>query len=117
MGIGIVVVFVVMMMMMMMMMMMIILSSSFSGNSQSFLSGNPAAYIHNTFSKIWAVPDNCAFPKIFGRLNLPYQAFAFPEIVPSGKITVGFTVTLVALWIPFIFRWPGLDTFPPFPPQ
>ena len=37
--IGIVVVFVVMMMMMMMMM--IILSSSFSGNSQSFLSGIP----------------------------------------------------------------------------
>ena len=99
--IGIVVVFVVMMMMMMMMMM-IILSSSFSGNSQSFLSGNPSAYRHNTFSKIWAVPDNCAFPKIFGRLNLPYQVFAFPEIVPSGKITVGFTVTLVTLWIPFI---------------
>ena len=49
--IGIVVVFVVMMMMMMMMM--IILSSSFSENSQSFLSGNPAAYRHNTFSKIW----------------------------------------------------------------
>ena len=48
--IGIVVVFVVMMMMMMMM---IILSSSFSENSQSFLSGNPAAYRHNTFSKIW----------------------------------------------------------------
>ena len=48
--IGIVVVFVVMMMMMMMM---IILSSSFSENFQSFLSGNPAAYRHNTFSKIW----------------------------------------------------------------
>ena len=82
-----------------------ILSSSFSRNFQSCLGSNPAAYRHNTFSKIWAVPwiaDNCAFPKIFGRLNFPYQAFAFPEIVPSGKITVGFTVTLVALWILFI---------------
>ena len=70
--------------------------------SQSCLSSNPATYRHNTFSKIWAVPrmaGNCAFPKIFGRLNLPYQAFAFPEIVPSVPITMGFTVTLVPLWI------------------
>ena len=59
---------------------------------------------------------NCAFPKIFGRLNLPYQAFAFPEIVSSVPITMGFTVTLVALWI-FLFRAPGVYTFPPFYPQ
>ena len=70
--------------------------------SQSCLSSNPATYRHNTFSKIWVVPrmaGNCAFPKIFGRLNLPYQAFAFPEIGPSVPITMGFTVTLVPLWI------------------
>ena len=73
--------------------------------SQSCLSSNPAAYRHNTFRKIWAVPrmaGNCAFPKIFGRLNLPYQAFAFPEIVSSVPITMGFIVALVALGIFFI---------------
>ena len=36
-----------------------------------------------------------------GRVNLPYQAFAFFKIVPSTPITMVFTitVTLVALWI------------------
>ena len=56
---------------------------------------------------IWAVPrmaDNCAFPKIFGRLNLPYQAFAFPEIVPSEPMMMGFIVTLVALWF-LLISW------------
>ena len=43
--------------------------------------------------------DNCLLPKIPGRLNLPYQAFAFTEIVPSAPNTMGITVTLVALWI------------------
>ena len=30
--------------------------------------------------------DNCAIQKIFGKLILPYQAVAFPEIVPSTPI-------------------------------
>ena len=51
----------------------IILSGSFCGNSQPCLSNNPTAWRHHTFRKIWAVPrmaDNCALPKISGRLNL-----------------------------------------------
>ena len=79
----------------------------FSRNSQLCLRSNPAAYRHNTYRKIWAVPrmaSNCAFPKIFGSLNLPYQAFAFPEIVPSEPITMGFIVTLVALWF-LLISW------------
>ena len=48
--------------------------------------------------------DNCALPKIYGKLNLPYQAFAFPEIVPSASIRMGITVTLLALWILLISR-------------
>ena len=50
--------------------------------------------------KIWAVPrmaDNCALPKICGKLNLPYQAFAFPEIVPSASFRMGITVNIVTL--------------------
>ena len=45
--------------------------------------------------------DNCALLKMSGRVNLPYQAFAFFKIVPSTPITMVFTitVTLVALWI------------------
>ena len=62
--------------------------------------------------------DNFALPKISGTFNLPFQAFAFPEIVPSAAITMGITVTLVALWILLISRATlGLDTFRPFPPQ
>ena len=43
--------------------------------------------------------DNCALAKISCRLNLPYQAFAFTEIVPSAPIAMDITVTLVVLWI------------------
>ena len=56
---------------------------------------------------IWAVPsmaDNCALPKISASLNLPYQAFPFPEIVPSAPITMGITFTLVVLLILLISR-------------
>ena len=28
--------------------------------------------------------DNCAIKKTFGKVILPYQAVAFPEIVPSA---------------------------------
>ena len=48
--------------------------------------------------------DNCALPKICGKLNLPYQAFAFSEIVPSASFRMGITVTLVPLWILLISR-------------
>ena len=61
----------------------------------------------NTFRKICAVPrmaDNCALLKICGKLNLPYQAFAFSEIVPSASFRMGITVTLVPLWILLISR-------------
>ena len=52
--------------------------------------------------------DNCALPKISGRLNLLYQAFAFTEIVPSAPNKMGITVTLVALWILLISNQPVL---------
>ena len=64
--------------------------------------------------------DNCPLPKASGTLNLSYHAFVFFEVVPSTPITVGITVTLVALWIllrSFNKGEPGLDAFPPFPPQ
>ena len=71
------------------------------------LSSNPAAETHDTFLKIWAVPrmaDNCALPKISGRLNLPFPAFVYPEIVRSAPVTMGNTVTLLALRILLISR-------------
>lgn len=40
-----------------------------------------------------------ALPKMSGKLNLPYKAYAFLEIVQSAPITMGFNFTLVALWI------------------
>ena len=43
--------------------------------------------------------DNCPLPKASGTLNLSNHAFVFFEVVPSTPITVGITVTLVALWI------------------
>ena len=40
--------------------------------------------------------DNCALPKISGRLNLPYEAaFAFPKTVTSAPIMIGITVALL----------------------
>ena len=49
-------------------------------------------------------PTTVLFPKICGKLNLPYQAFAFPEINPSASFRMGITVTLVPLWILLISR-------------
>ena len=57
-----------------------------------------------------------ASKKISGRLNLPYQAFAFAEIVPSASNTNSITVTRVALWIRLISRARCLY-FSTFPPQ
>ena len=37
--------------------------------------------------------DNCTLPKTSGRLNIPYQAFAFFKRVPSAPITVGIADT------------------------
>ena len=50
---------------------------------------------------MWAVPrmaDNWTLPKMSGRLNLPYQSFAFLEIVPGAPMTMGITATFVAPW-------------------
>ena len=52
--------------------------------------------------------DNCALPKISGRLNVPYQAFAFTEMVLSAPNTMGINVTLVPLWILLISNQPAL---------
>ena len=41
--------------------------------------------------------DNCALPKMAGRLNFPYQAIAFFEIVSSTLIKKGITATLKTL--------------------
>ena len=38
--------------------------------------------------------DNCKLPKISGRLNLPYQAFAFPKIVPSAPIKIDMLIAM-----------------------
>ena len=43
--------------------------------------------------------DNCALPKISGRLNLPFQAFAFPEIVPSAPIMMGIIIIIIIIII------------------
>ena len=40
-----------------------------------------------------------ALPKIPGRLNAPYQAFAFPEIVPSAPIMMGITIIIIIIII------------------
>ena len=46
--------------------------------------------------------DNCALPKISGRLNLPFQAFAFPEIVPSAPIMMGIIIIIIIIIITII---------------
>ena len=48
--------------------------------------------------------DNCALPKMAGRLNFPYQAIAFFEIVSSTLIKKGITATLKTLWRLLISR-------------
>ena len=48
--------------------------------------------------------DNCALPKMAGRLNFPYQAIAFFEIVSSTLIKKGITATLKTLWHLLISR-------------
>ena len=48
--------------------------------------------------------DNCALPKMAGRLNFPYQAIAFLEIASSRLIKKGITVTLKTLWRLLISR-------------
>ena len=61
-------------------------------------------------TKMW-MADNCGLPKISGRLNLPYQAFAFPEIVPSAPITMDITVTLARGSVDFFnFKSAGLNS-------
>lgn len=45
-----------------------------------------------------------AFPKMSGRLNIPYQAYAFFEIAQSAPVTTGINFTLVALWILLVSR-------------
>ena len=46
--------------------------------------------------------DNCALPKISGRLNLPFQAFAFPEIVPSAPTMMGIIIIIIIIIITII---------------
>ena len=46
--------------------------------------------------------DNCALPKISGRLNLPFQAFAFPEIVPSAPVMMGIIIIIIIIIITII---------------
>lgn len=48
--------------------------------------------------------NHSALPKMSGRLNLPYQAYAFFGIVQSAPITMGINFTLVALWILLVSR-------------
>ena len=48
--------------------------------------------------------DNCALPKMASRLNFPYQAMAFFEIVSSTLIKKGITATLKTLWRLLISR-------------
>ena len=64
---------------------------------------------HNNFRKIWAAPrmaDNCALPKISGRLNLPYQAFALPEIVSQSQ-----WVFLPLSWLCGFFKFRELQSW------
>ena len=63
--------------------------------------------------KMWAVPrmaNNCARPKLSGRLNLPYQAFFI--LGDSVPITMGSTVTFVTM-DSFTFESWYLSTFSP----
>lgn len=48
--------------------------------------------------------NHSALPKMSGRLNLPYQAYAFFGIVQGAPITMGINFTLVALWILLVSR-------------
>jgi len=43
--------------------------------------------------------DDWALPRNSGKLNIPYQTFAFSETVPSAPITMGITSTFGALQI------------------
>ena len=56
----------------------------------------PQQLLRDTALSAPGIADNCALPKKSGRLNFPYQAFAFLETVPSAPMTMGINITFGA---------------------